>query len=248
MSNSTRAISKVRLMRMSLGRFSPLTSRRPAESPLPQQDQQVDHSLLTGTQSQPQPQSQPFFDFPSPLATTSAAPNASDFTTAASADPSSYLSFATSSLLGDSTQFGSEAAGFEYAILNAMLNGNGFAVDTNATSSLLCGPSGPSGILAGVGRTGDSDPMLLGSSGGGDGGPSSSDNPFNLNDSSLFGPPPTDSNGPAADSSSSKRPGGSGALTAEEVYRNVTKPYPYAQSYHYLVKHLKERSVAAPMP
>jgi hypothetical protein len=37
-------------------------------------------------------------------------------------------------LLGDSTQFGSEAAGFEYAILNAMLNGNGFAVDTNATS------------------------------------------------------------------------------------------------------------------
>ncbi|KWU44010.1 hypothetical protein RHOSPDRAFT_12418, partial [Rhodotorula sp. JG-1b] len=82
------------------------------------------------------------------------------------------------------TTFGSEAAGFEYAILNAMLNGNG----------------------------------------------------------SLFGPPPTDSNDPAAaDSSSSKRPGGSGALTAEEVYRNVTKPYPYAQSYHYLVKHLKER-------
>lgn len=30
-------------------------------------------------------------------------------------------------------------------------------------------------------------------------------------------------------------------LTAEEAYRNVTKPYPYAQSYHYLVAHLKER-------
>lgn len=30
-------------------------------------------------------------------------------------------------------------------------------------------------------------------------------------------------------------------LTAEEAYRTVTKPYPYAQSYHYLVKHLKDR-------
>lgn len=30
-------------------------------------------------------------------------------------------------------------------------------------------------------------------------------------------------------------------LTAEQAYRNVTKPYPYAQSYHYLVKHLKDR-------
>ena len=32
-------------------------------------------------------------------------------------------------------------------------------------------------------------------------------------------------------------------LTSEEAYRTVTKPYPYAQSYHYLVQHLKERSV-----
>lgn len=30
-------------------------------------------------------------------------------------------------------------------------------------------------------------------------------------------------------------------LTSEEAYRTVTKPYPYAQSYHYLVQHLKER-------
>ncbi|GAA5987829.1 hypothetical protein JCM10908_007232 [Rhodotorula pacifica] len=219
------------------------------ESPVTQQDQQVDHSLLAGTQSQPQTQSQPFFDFTSPLATTSAAPNTSDFT--ANADPSSYLSFATSSLLGDSaTQFGSEAAGFEYAILNAMLNGNGFAVDTNATSSLLSGPSGPSGILAGVGRNGDSDPMLLdsgsgldgGAGGTGDGGQATSENPFNLSGSSLFGPPPeAEADGLMAANSSSKKAGGSGALTAEEVYRNVTRPYPYAQSYHYLVKHLKER-------
>lgn len=32
-------------------------------------------------------------------------------------------------------------------------------------------------------------------------------------------------------------------LTAEEAYRNVTKPYPYAQSYHYLVRHLRDRCV-----
>ena len=32
-------------------------------------------------------------------------------------------------------------------------------------------------------------------------------------------------------------------LTSEEAYRTVTKPYPYAQSYHYLVQHLKERLV-----
>lgn len=35
-------------------------------------------------------------------------------------------------------------------------------------------------------------------------------------------------------------------LTAEEAYRAVTKPYPYAQSYHYLVRHLKERYVSVP--
>ncbi|GAA5823181.1 hypothetical protein JCM10212_003234, partial [Sporobolomyces blumeae] len=32
-----------------------------------------------------------------------------------------------------------------------------------------------------------------------------------------------------------------GLMTAEEALRNVTKPYPYAQSYHFLVKHLKSR-------
>lgn len=30
-------------------------------------------------------------------------------------------------------------------------------------------------------------------------------------------------------------------MTAEQAYRSVTKPYPYAQSYHYLIKHLKSR-------
>ena len=40
--------------------------------------------------------------------------------------------------------------------------------------------------------------------------------------------------------------GGSGVpglMTAEESLRSVTKPYPYAQSYHFLVKHLKTRYV-----
>jgi hypothetical protein len=32
-----------------------------------------------------------------------------------------------------------------------------------------------------------------------------------------------------------------GLMTAEEALRSVTKPYPYAQSYHFLVKHLKTR-------
>jgi hypothetical protein len=33
----------------------------------------------------------------------------------------------------------------------------------------------------------------------------------------------------------------SGAMRAEDVYRHINKPYPYAQQYHVLIKHLKER-------
>lgn len=33
----------------------------------------------------------------------------------------------------------------------------------------------------------------------------------------------------------------SGAMKAEDVYRMITKPYPYAQSYHDLIRHLKDR-------
>lgn len=36
-------------------------------------------------------------------------------------------------------------------------------------------------------------------------------------------------------------------MTAEEVYRSTTKPYPYAQSYHYLVRHLKKRCASTPL-
>ncbi|KDE03883.1 hypothetical protein, variant [Microbotryum lychnidis-dioicae p1A1 Lamole] len=45
---------------------------------------------------------------------------------------------------------------------------------------------------------------------------------------------PVDAGGPSA------RPSVM-TMTGEQAYRAVTKPYPYAQSYHYLVKHLKHR-------
>lgn len=32
-----------------------------------------------------------------------------------------------------------------------------------------------------------------------------------------------------------------GAMRAEDVYNKITKPYPYAQSYHDLIKHIKDR-------
>lgn len=52
---------------------------------------------------------------------------------------------------------------------------------------------------------------------------------------------PSDSNLPTA-----KPPviSASGAMKAEDVYNSITKPYPYAQSYHDLIRHLKDRSVA----
>lgn len=36
-----------------------------------------------------------------------------------------------------------------------------------------------------------------------------------------------------------------GALRTHDVYKEVNQPYPYAQSYHDLIRHLKERCVAA---
>ncbi|KPV77809.1 uncharacterized protein RHOBADRAFT_11939, partial [Rhodotorula graminis WP1] len=113
--------------------------------------------------------------------------------------------------VADATQFGSEAAGYEYAILNAMLNGNGFALDTHTTPALS-------------GR--QPDPMLL------DGGDNAQQQRQQQQQAPQQGPS-------RAAFSSSPQPGG--LLTAEEAYRSVTKPYPYAQSYHFLVKHLKER-------
>lgn len=46
---------------------------------------------------------------------------------------------------------------------------------------------------------------------------------------------------PAAASASTSTAINGGMMSGEQAYRSVTKPYPYAQSYHYLVKHLKER-------
>ncbi|GAA5856700.1 hypothetical protein JCM9279_000307 [Rhodotorula babjevae] len=197
-----------------------------------------------------QADAQPFFDFGTSLSTSASAIPAS---APASYDPTSFLSFAPAApavssqhphqqqqhqphqptgSAADATQFGSEAAGFEYAILNAMLNGNGFALDTHTTPALSGfgaggGPSGPdSGSGAGQGR--QPDPMLL----DGGGGDTQQQHAQQQQQQAQQGASRTAF-------SSSPQPGG--LMTAEEAYRSVTKPYPYAQSYHFLVKHLKER-------
>ncbi|GAA5947005.1 hypothetical protein JCM3775_004279 [Rhodotorula graminis] len=189
---------------------------------------------------------QPFFDFGTSLSQpTSAIPASAP----GPYDPTSFLSFAPAApavsqpqqqqqpapAVADATQFGSEAAGYEYAILNAMLNGNGFALDTHTTPALSGfgasgggaggGPSGPEPGSAG-GASRQPDPMLL------DGGDNAQQQRQQQQQAPQQGPS-------RAAFSSSPQPGG--LLTAEEAYRSVTKPYPYAQSYHFLVKHLKER-------
>ncbi|BGP25222.1 Transcriptional regulator of nonfermentable carbon utilization [Rhodotorula toruloides] len=194
--------------------------------------------MLAGV-SQPtlttEPQSQPFFDF-------SSAPPVPSTSAPAAYDPSSFFSFpsisaatptATSTslanLFNDSTQFGSEAAGFEYAILNAMLNGNGFATDTNTKPALV----GMNGVDEGF-KQGREDPMLLDS---GVAGPSLAAGE-GVTPNGMAGTPFGDATDGAYGNTKAQQPG---ALTGEEAYRSVTKPYPYAQSYHFLVKHLKER-------
>ncbi|GAA5827067.1 hypothetical protein JCM3770_004535, partial [Rhodotorula araucariae] len=184
-----------------------------------------------------QPQAQPFFDFSTSLAEPAPGIAASTSAQPAAYDPASFLSFpstlgAPSPALADpvaqdATQFGSEAAGFEYAILNAMLNGNGFATDTHATPVLGGGIGGgggagvPSGFGGAVAGGSGNDPMLLDGPGARDAGAAQ------------------DLQQQRGAFSASPQPGG--LMTAEEAYRSVTRPYPYAQSYHFLVKHLKER-------
>ncbi|GAA6004361.1 uncharacterized protein JCM10292_001444 [Rhodotorula paludigena] len=208
-----------------------------------------------------------------PLASSSTAGAASSgmagATGAAAYDPSSFLSFPSAlntptmsgpgltlgpaNPLADSTQFGSEAAGFEYAILNAMLNGNGFALDTHTTPTLVGAPPGVLGG-AGAGEAGTGLGQLDSQQAGGFGG--SNDDPMLL-DGGAGGPsehsPYANGASPAAAAAATGGQAGGqqqqqppqqqqgGLLTAEEAYRSVTKPYPYAQSYHYLVKHLKDR-------
>lgn len=194
-------------------------------------------------------------------------------TGAAAYDPSSFLSFPSAlntpttsgpgltlgpaNPLADSTQFGSEAAGFEYAILNAMLNGNGFALDTHTTPTLVGAPPGVLGG-AGAGDAGTGLGQLDSQQAGGFG--SSNDDPMLL-DGGAGGPSEHSpyANGASPAAAAGGQAGGQqqqqqqqppqqqqgGLLTAEEAYRSVTKPYPYAQSYHYLVKHLKNRYVGS---
>ncbi|TNY20822.1 transcription activator of gluconeogenesis ERT1 [Rhodotorula diobovata] len=171
-------------------------------------------------------------------------------------DPTSFLSFPASlggpSAAGtaptpsasvvDATQFGSEAAGYEYAILNAMLNGNGFALDTHTTPTLSgFGNSGGAGAGAGApepspGGSGNRqpDPMLL----DGGAGASGAGEPSGAGAAAAQA---AQAQAQRTAFSASPQPGG--LMTAEEAYRSVTKPYPYAQSYHFLVKHLKQRCV-----
>ncbi|GAA5851661.1 hypothetical protein JCM8547_001165 [Rhodosporidiobolus lusitaniae] len=220
----------------------------------------------------PQPQPQPFFDFTAASTPAPGVSSVTDPTLTAQTsvyDPSSFLSFppgatpsnpsapsppnafSTTSLaaldpsssLSATAGFGSEAANLEYAILSSMLNGNGFALDTelNGTSGLV---GGGVGFVGGAMKGGtDGDPMLL-------------DGPQASTSASASGGGMDGSGGagavrgggggygdsPAATSANGSTSSGvAGLLTAEEAYRSVTKPYPYAQSYHYLVKHLKER-------
>lgn len=75
--------------------------------------------------------------------------------------------------------------------------------------------------------------------------PSHNHFPSNLindsNTSSALNGPTNESNGVPKVEYPGRTAQSTRTLTAEEAYRNVTKPYPYAQSYHYLVRHLRDR-------
>ncbi|GAA5868122.1 hypothetical protein JCM1840_006149 [Sporobolomyces johnsonii] len=231
-------------------------------------------------------QPQPAFDFsasdPTPASgpSTSAAPS----TTTPYYDPSSFLNFSAATPNAvEQTQFGSEAANLEYAILSSMLNGNGFALDAHTPnlSGGIGGGGGGGATPGGATGAGSFDPrfaqngageeMLLGGGGGGggaggeqsngggaggsggfgfggaaEGGAGAGADPFSSPAANGTQPLDFGSGGGAgpSESTAATTGGGSGVpglMTAEEAYRGVTKPYPYAQSYHYLVKHLKER-------
>ncbi|BGP16823.1 Transcriptional regulator of nonfermentable carbon utilization [Rhodosporidiobolus nylandii] len=213
---------------------------------------------LTVSPANPQATSQlhhaptPFFDFSATSASTSnpAVPSHAY-------DPSSFLSFPPASTsepstssgqiagvspgfgtLGlDTTAFGSEAANLEYAILSSMLNGNGFALNDSISGGVAGLPalngSGGAGLKSGL----EGDPMLLDPSSGTSGGATASGSGA----STAAGTRPAQGREYSASPPEAGGSGVAGLMTAEEAYRSVTKPYPYAQSYHYLVKHLKER-------
>lgn len=242
----------------------------PSQSPIPPAQSLPPTSQPSEAVPAPFPpahSSQPIFDFSSTLASSAAGPSGS--TPAAHAPPSfydanSFLNFAStpSTTTGgggggaiDHTQFGSEAANLEYAILSSMLNGNGFALDAH-TPNLSGGIGGGhlatfdprfgGGGGAQNGRTAD-DQLLGGATnrndvnghdkepGFGQLGQDKQQGDAEMFSASGTGPGPTEK-GPQNSGS-----GVPGLMTAEEALRSVTKPYPYAQSYHFLVKHLKTR-------
>ncbi|GAA6018087.1 hypothetical protein JCM11491_003313 [Sporobolomyces phaffii] len=265
---------------------------RPSQSPipppqaLPASASSLAPSLPPLTSSSAQ---QPIFDFSSNMHAT-AGPSDSAIgggepgvtsTTSAFYDTNSFLNFGSSTVGGgiDHTQFGSEAANLEYAILSSMLNGNGFALDAhtpnlsggigasmgnnfdprfhhqNGTNARAGGAAGGGGhdMLLGGNRTvenGNKDPGRAGAEGVGDSsgqhetGTGFGEFGHEKQDTEMF--PATDGapQAHAAEADKVAAPVGSGVpglMTAEEALRNVTKPYPYAQSYHFLVKHLKTR-------
>lgn len=140
-----------------------------------------------------------------------------------------------------------------------MLNGNGFALDAH-TPNLSGGIGASSYFNAHTGRAPIGEETLLGS-----GQNATKDDNGHTNegfgafgqegsrqqDTEMFS---TNEGGGGEESNvnrgvqASGSGGGSGVpglMTAEEALRSVTKPYPYAQSYHFLVKHLKTRYVFA---
>ncbi|GAA5929257.1 uncharacterized protein JCM15063_004100 [Sporobolomyces koalae] len=231
-----------------------LESPSAAVARLSQSPNPIQQSLPSGSQAPPA-SSQPIFDFSSTVNTST---NPSNPSAPSFYDPNSFLDFAASTSGIDHTQFGSEAANLEYAILSSMLNGNGFALDAHA-------PNLGGGIGGGMtnnfdarfaqnGRLGGEDLLLGGASraepttegakaetepqsNGGEFGGFEQDK----QDTEMF----AETAGPSVVEASRPQPvigsGVPGLMTAEESLRSVTKPYPYAQSYHFLVKHLKTR-------
>ncbi|GAA5897960.1 uncharacterized protein JCM6883_000875 [Sporobolomyces salmoneus] len=272
---------------------------RPSQSPIPPPQSLPSSSALPPSVSAPPHSlapstSQPIFDFSSTLASSAAGPSTSSpalqsSTSSAFYDTSSFLNnfastpgatvTAMSSGGGgggglDQTQFGSEAANLEYAILSSMLNGNGFALDAH-TPNLSGGIGGGGGSNntfdprfgtgggggAQNGRLGGEEMLLGGSRPDGTaketpegaGGGYGSFDQEKQGDTEMFSGEVGGAEGMSntevgratyqqpPQQQTSTGSGVPGLMTAEEALRNVTKPYPYAQSYHYLVKHLKTR-------
>lgn len=165
-----------------------------------------------------------------------------------------------------STDFGSEAAGFEYAILSSMLTGGGFpsSSDSPGSSNYLAGGQSSTADAFGPVPTSTADPSpfpefpMSASTGPTDPSPLfTASNPPNGPSPfpSSVAPPAIPPHSPSHQSRPPHHPPQSPsqmrtkvkraekAEGSDEVYRKVTRPYRYTDSYHFLIRHLKERSV-----